>query len=87
MRIAKTTLDIIITGKLIDTETVMISLEGGGWKSASNGNSLATYPTVRPVRSGEGREIILPLDLTRPHHPFASSPLSTKICSIVYYNT
>ncbi len=43
----------------------MLRLEGGGWKSASNGNSLATYPTARPVRAGEGREIILPLDLTK----------------------
>ncbi len=36
-----------ITGKLRDTETVMRSLEGGGWKSANIGNSLATYPTAR----------------------------------------
>ena len=42
-----------ITGKLRDTETVMRSLEGGGWKSASNGNSLATYPTARPRSEGE----------------------------------
>jgi hypothetical protein len=38
-----------ITGKLRDTETVMRSLEGGGWKSANLGNSLATYPTARTV--------------------------------------
>jgi hypothetical protein len=37
-----------ITRKLRDTETVMRSLEGGGWKSANTGNSLATYPTARP---------------------------------------
>jgi hypothetical protein len=51
MRTAKTILNIIrrVTGKLRDTETVMRSLEGGGWKSASNGNSLATYPTLRTV--------------------------------------
>lgn len=42
----------MITGKLRDTETVMRSLEGGGWKSTSNGNSLATYPTSSPVRAG-----------------------------------
>jgi hypothetical protein len=45
-----------ITGKLRDTETVMRSLEGGGWKSANTGNSLATYPTARPdltQRDGE----------------------------------
>jgi hypothetical protein len=41
--------NVMVTGKLRDTETVMRSLEGGGWKSASNGNSLATYPTSRPV--------------------------------------
>ena len=42
-----------ITGKLRDTETVMRSLEGGSWKSANIGNSLATYPTVSPVLRGE----------------------------------
>ena len=49
-------LNVKITGKLRDTETVMRSLEGGGWKSNSNGNSLATYPTARPdltERDGE----------------------------------
>lgn len=44
--------DVKITGKLRDTETVMRSLEGGGWKSARNGNSLATYPTARPDLNG-----------------------------------
>jgi hypothetical protein len=34
-----------ITRKLRDTETVMHSLEEGGWKSTRNGNTLATYPT------------------------------------------
>jgi putative transposase len=43
-----------ITGKLRDTETVMRSLEGGGWKSANTGNSLATYPTSRPVLKTNG---------------------------------
>jgi hypothetical protein len=43
-----------ITGKRSDTETVMLRLEGGGWKSASNGNSLATYPTARTVPDGRG---------------------------------
>jgi hypothetical protein len=38
-----------ITGKLRDTETVMRSLEGGGWKSTSNGNSLQ-LPTLRQAR-------------------------------------
>ena len=37
-----------ITGERRDTETVMRRLEGGDWKSASNGNSLVAYPTARP---------------------------------------
>jgi hypothetical protein len=43
------------TGELIDTETVTISSEGGRWKSTHRGNSLAAYPTSRPVlrRGGE----------------------------------
>ncbi len=63
MRIAKTILNIIREGekclkvknteKLRDTETVMRSLEGGGWKSANIGNSLAAYPTARTVLRGE----------------------------------
>ncbi|MGI2907141.1 hypothetical protein, partial [Tolypothrix sp. VBCCA 56010] len=43
-----------ITGKLRDTETVMRSLEGGGWKSANIGNSLAAYPTSRTVLKTNG---------------------------------
>lgn len=49
MRTAETVLNIIreraklvhaeITGKRRDTATVMRRLEGGDWKSASNGNS------------------------------------------------
>lgn len=35
-----------IIGKRRDTETVMRRLEGGDWKSASNGNSLVAYPTL-----------------------------------------
>jgi hypothetical protein len=38
-----------LTGELIDTETVPISSERGGWKSACEGNSLAAYSTSRPV--------------------------------------
>ncbi len=56
MRIAKTLLNIIITGKLIDTEKVMISLEGGGWKSASNSN-VATYPTSSTICQRRVREV------------------------------
>jgi hypothetical protein len=38
-----------VTGEPCDTETVKHGLEGGGWKSAYLGNSLAAYPTSRPV--------------------------------------
>ena len=43
------------TGELIDIERVTISSEGGRWKSTHRGNSLAAYPTSRPVlrRGGE----------------------------------
>jgi hypothetical protein len=47
-----------ITGERRDTETVMRRLEGGDWKSASTGNSLVAYPTVRTVLRG-GRGIYL----------------------------
>ena len=43
-----------ITGKRRDTETVMRRLEGGDWKSASDGNSLVAYPTARSVLRGRG---------------------------------
>jgi hypothetical protein len=46
--------NVLITGKLRDTETVMRSLEGGGWKSANTDNSLATYPTSRTVLKTSG---------------------------------
>ena len=43
------------TGELIDTERVTISSEGDCWKSTRWGNSLAVYPTSRPVlRRGSG---------------------------------
>src|SRR5262249_28660660 len=43
------------TGELIDIERVTISSEGGRWKSTHRGNSLAAYPTSRPVlRRGAG---------------------------------
>ena len=64
MRIAETGLNIIragvlpfrveMTGKRRDTETVMRRLEGGDWKSASNGNSLVAYPTSSPVLKTSG---------------------------------
>src|SRR6266702_8674441 len=40
------------TGELIDIERVTISSEGGRWKSTHRGNSLAAYPTSRPVLRG-----------------------------------
>lgn len=43
-----------VTGERRDTETVMRRLEGGDWKSASNGNSLVAYPTSRPVLKTSG---------------------------------
>src|SRR4030095_12791589 len=43
------------TGELIDIERVTISSEGDRWKSTCWGNSLAVYPTSRPVlRRGDG---------------------------------
>ena len=42
------------TGELIDIERVTISSEGDRWKSTRKGNSLAVYPTARPVRRGAG---------------------------------
>ena len=41
-----------LTGKLIDAETVTISLEGGRRKRTRKGTSLAAYPTTCPVREG-----------------------------------
>ena len=43
-----------ITGKRRDTETVMRRLEGGDWKSNSDGNSLVAYPTQAGFWEGEG---------------------------------
>ena len=43
-----------ITGKRRDTKTVMRRLEGGDWKSTSDGNSLVAYPTARSVLRGRG---------------------------------
>src|SRR5437870_2590374 len=45
------------TGELIDIERVTISLEGGRWKSTHRGNSLAAYPTARPVLNGLRHEV------------------------------
>ena len=44
-----------VTGEPCDTETVKHGLEGGGWKSAYLGNSLAAYPTASPVLKPSGR--------------------------------
>jgi hypothetical protein len=53
MRTAETVLNIIyerafhieITGKRLDTETVIRRLEGGNWESAITGNLLVAYPS------------------------------------------
>jgi len=37
------------TGALTEIERLTVSSEGGGWKSAYRGNSLAAYPTSRTV--------------------------------------
>ena len=42
----------VVTGELIDTETVTSSSEGGRWKSAHGGNSLAAYLTACSVLRG-----------------------------------
>jgi len=42
------------TGELIDAETVTISSERGGWKSACQGNSLAAYSTLTSGFEGGG---------------------------------
>ena len=42
------------TGELIDAETVPISSERGGWKSAGQGNSLAAYSTLQSGSEGGG---------------------------------
>ncbi|MBD0264559.1 MAG: hypothetical protein ICV78_18090 [Tolypothrix sp. Co-bin9] len=41
----------------------MRSLEGGGWKSANTGNSLATYPTSRHVLKERGGMVTSPSTL------------------------
>ncbi len=57
-------LNVKITGKLRDTETVMRSLEGGCWKSTNIGNSLAAYPTGTYGSNTEVRGIIPVIDST-----------------------
>jgi hypothetical protein len=50
-----------VTGEPCDTETVKHGLEGGGWKSAYLGNSLAAYPThVRFDVAGDGNQDLFP---------------------------
>ena len=39
----------VTTGELLDIERVPSSSEGGRWKSAQGGNSLAAYLTARTV--------------------------------------
>jgi len=50
MRNAETVLGVIqITGEPREIERLTRGSEGGRWKSARMGNSLAVYPTARPV--------------------------------------
>ncbi|MEJ6485627.1 hypothetical protein N0Y54_30785 [Nostoc punctiforme UO1] len=53
----------------------MRSLEGGGWKSAKNGNSLATYPTASPVLLGRDYSDIV---LLPNHSPALSDYLGQR---------
>src|SRR5215471_16845442 len=41
-----------ITGEPREIERLTRGSEGGRWKSTHRGNSLAAYPTARPVRRG-----------------------------------
>lgn len=81
-----TPLNVKITGKRSDTETVTLRLEGGGWKSANTGNSLATYPTACPVCRGE-RDRNIPAPPIKPKAALAFAnddkvfALVTKIAS------
>ncbi len=45
-----------ITGEPREIERLTRGSEGGRWKSTHRGNSLAAYPTARPVRRGAGRK-------------------------------
>ena len=62
MRNAETVLGVIreitaqITGEPREIERLTRGSEGGRWKSTHRGNSLAAYPTARPVRRGAGRK-------------------------------
>ena len=49
------------TGELIDAETVTISSERGGWKSACQGNSMAAYSTLTSGSEGGGRKRTQPV--------------------------
>ena len=44
--------DVEVTGEPRDTETVKRGSERGRWKSAPQGNSLASDSTARPVLRG-----------------------------------
>src|SRR5215470_5949407 len=54
----------VITGERLEIERLTSRSEEGRWKSTHRGNSLAAYPTARPVlRRGSGRN---PASLSRP---------------------
>jgi hypothetical protein len=45
-----------ITGEPREIERLTRGSEGGRWKSTHRGNSLAAYPTARPVLNGGDEE-------------------------------
>src|SRR4029453_450400 len=45
----------VVTGERLEIEGLRSRSEEGRWKSTHRGNSLAAYPTARPVLNG-GRE-------------------------------
>ena len=46
-----------ITGEPREIERLTRGSEGGRWKRTHRGNSLAAYPTARPVLNGEREEM------------------------------
>src|SRR5262245_61087388 len=57
------------TGELIDAETVTISSERGGWKSACQGNSLAAYSPLMSSSEGGGWKRTQPVSRKGPRTP------------------
>ena len=64
------------TGELIDAETVTISSERGGWKSACQSNSLAAYSTLTSSLEGADGKGMQPAVFgpRDRHQPFPRQP-------------